>query len=135
MLGTQRLRRGLAAASLLLLPGCFLSRNTLNEALPSERVEALAPGQSSEEVVRALGAPAEVVQLGRRSAWRYEHVVEKRTGLWLLVVGLMNTDTRSDRVWVFFDEQGLLTHAGATLRAEAAQFQLPWSEPDYEVTR
>ncbi len=112
-----------------LLGGCFLSRNTVNVPLHAERSAALAPGRSTQsEVLAALGAPNEVVQLGYRSAWRYDHTVEKRAGLSLIVVTLINTDVQQDRLWMFFDEHGVLACFGATLDADEAVYELPWSD-------
>jgi len=70
------------------------------------------------------------VQLWKQSAYRYESTTTKDAGLWLLVVGLFNSDAHADRAWVFFDEQGLLTHVGATLAADEAEYALPWMEID-----
>jgi hypothetical protein len=112
-----------------LLGGCFLSRNTVNVPLHAEKSAALAPGRSTQsEVLAALGAPNEVVQLGYRSAWRYDHTVEKRAGLSLIVVTLLNSDVQQDRMWLFFDEHGVLACLGATLDAEKSVYELPWSD-------
>lgn len=113
---------------LALLPGCFLARSTVNEPLAPEAVNRLEPGvTTAAEVVRLLGAPTEVVQLGRRSAYRFDATTSKRTGLWLLVVFLAGSDTRSDRVWVFFDEAGVLTHVGSTFDNDDPRYSLPWN--------
>jgi hypothetical protein len=75
--------------------------------------------------VNALGAPTEVVQLGRRSAYRYDASVSKQVGLFLFVIALHGRDTQEDRAWFFFDENDLLTHRAATLAAGDAEFSLP----------
>lgn len=112
---------------------CFMARESVNEPLDPAALAALEPGKSkAEDVARALGAPSDVVQLGRRSAWRYEHVRLKRAGIFLLVVGLLNVDTRSDRAWVFFDEEGVLTHVGSTFDAKDAEYALPWEDLEDE---
>ncbi len=124
-----RTMRHIPLLLLALLPGCFLARSTFNEPLKPEAVARLEPGvTTSAEVMALLGAPTEVVQLGRRSAYRYDATTSKRTGLWLIVVLLSNTDTRSDRVWVFFDEAGLLTHLGSTFDAADPSYGMPWNE-------
>ena len=118
--------------ALLLCPtltGCFLSRSFVNDPITPETLEQLAPGRSTAaEVVAALGAPTRVVELGNRSAYEFEHRKLKRTGLFLLIVGLLNEDTRADRVWAFFDADDVLTHLGATLTADEVNYSLPWSE-------
>ncbi len=106
-----------------------MSRNTVNVPLHAEKSASLAPGRSTQsEVLAALGAPNEVVQLGYRSAWRYDHTVEKRAGLSLIVVTMINSDVQQDRMWLFFDEQGVLACFGATLDADKSVYELPWSD-------
>ena len=117
--------------TLLLAPGCFISRSYVNQPLQREQLEQLVPGQSSaRQVVELLGAPTDVIQLGKRSAYRYDHQQKKIAGLWLLVVGFANQDTQSDRTWVFFDENNLLSHVGSSLQAREAEYAMPWSSHD-----
>ncbi len=117
---------GTALALSLVLPGCFLSRADVNAPIPRDRVENLQPGvHSAQHVTELLGAPVEVVQLARRSAYRYEYDRIKTTGFYALIVGLRGVDQRSDRVWVFFDEQNILTHVGSTFEGDDAEFELP----------
>ncbi len=111
------------------LQGCLVDRTVTNQPLPREKVAAFEPGKTSaRDVVAALGAPVEVVQLGRRTAYRYEFNVSKRAGLWLIVIILVNRDTRSDRVWVFFDEHDVLTHVGVTYEGDRPEYALPWED-------
>jgi len=116
----------------LLLPlatGCALGRSSINQPVPAAALERLVPGKSTAaDVVAELGAPVDVVQLGKRSAYRFEHQRSKNTGLFLLVVIVFNQDTRQDRVWAFFDENDVLTHFGATLTAKDARYALPWQD-------
>jgi outer membrane protein assembly factor BamE (lipoprotein component of BamABCDE complex) len=113
-------------AALLFAPGCFFSRRNINAEFDRERVERLEPGQTTaREVVELLGAPNEVVQLGRRSAYRYDHTHQREEGLFLIVLFLHGTDVKSDRVWVFFDEDLVLTHVGSTFEADNAEYGIP----------
>ena len=113
--------------ALALVPACVLARNTTNEPILPSTVARLEPGTTTARAaVELLGSPTEVVQLGRRTAYRYDSTTSKRAGLWLVVVGLYGSDTHSDRVWLFFDENEVLTHYGATLRAKDAEYALPW---------
>lgn len=119
----------LPALLLLLAPACAVARSTDNEPLAAERLAQLTPGSSTaKDVVAVLGAPVDVVQLGKRSAYLYRYTATKRAGLWLVVVGLYNVDTRSDRAWVFFDENQVLTHVGATLAGDEAEYALPFED-------
>lgn len=111
----------------MLLSGCFIARDSLNEPLKGGDINDLRPGvTTAKEVVGKLGAPTDVVQLGRRSAYRYDFTNRKRAGLFLLVANFINDDTRSDRLWVFFNEDEILTHAGATLNGNDATYAMPW---------
>jgi hypothetical protein len=113
-------------AVLLLLPACVYSQGNRHQLLDPELIEALEPGESTaQDVVTALGAPTEVVQLGRRSAYRYDASVSKQVGLVLIFLALHGSDTQEDRAWFFFDEDGLLTHRAATFAAGNAEFSLP----------
>lgn len=114
------------ALVLLLTPACFISRRDTNGAFDPERVQALVPGQTTaSQVVAMLGAPNDVVQLGRRSAYLYVHTREKQAALFLLVIGLRGIDTQSDRTWAFFDENDVLTHVGSTFAADEAEYAVP----------
>lgn len=108
------------------LGSCFFGERRLNSPIDADAIAQLQVGVSTAmDVTEALGAPEQVVELGTNSAWLYRHNHEKNTGLFLLIVGLYGEDTQSDRVWTFFNEQGVLTHVGATLQADEAEFQLP----------
>lgn len=123
------IQRTLALAACLLLTGCFLSRNNVNVPLRPQRMASLQPGVATQaDVIAALGAPNDVVQLGLRSAWRYDHTIEKRAGLTLIVVTMLNSDVQQDRIWIFFDEQGVLSCAGSTLDSDKAVYELPWTD-------
>jgi hypothetical protein len=119
----------LLAALLCTAPGCVLSRDNQNEPIQRAALDSLQPGTTTaSEAVALLGAPSEVVQLGFRSAYRYEFASTKRAALFLLVVFLSNSDARSDRLWLFFDEKDVLSHVGATYSAEDARYAMPWQD-------
>ena len=120
------LRRLLPCLLLPLLSGCLVSKTSRHAALRPDAVAAIEPGRTTaQEVLDLLGAPNEVVQLGRGSAFRYDHSIEKQAGLFLILVALRGVDTQQDRAWIFFDEQGVVSHAGATFEAESAEYDLP----------
>ncbi|MEM6671391.1 MAG: outer membrane protein assembly factor BamE [Planctomycetota bacterium] len=116
----------LALALWALPSGCFLSRSRSNPELSPEAVSRIVPGTSTaDDVTRLLGAPNEVVQLGRKSAWLYEHTVEKQAAAFLVILGLRGVDTQADRVWVFFDEDGGVINVGTLFQASEAEYDLP----------
>lgn len=119
--------------SLLLLfcaiSGCGVARQDTNEPIDAPTVRAFEPGRTTaRDVVERLGAPSEVVQLGRRTAYRYDATTAKSAILFLAVVNFGNQDTRSDRVWVFFDERDVLSHYGATFGTHRTQYAMPWED-------
>lgn len=119
----------LSLVLLLILPGCFTTRKTINQQLSSEAAAQVAPGTSAADVVELLGAPTDIVQLGHRSAYLYEFQQTKMTGLLAGVVGFMNSDTRSDRVWIFLGPGGdTVTHVGSSFDADKAENRMPWTE-------
>ena len=123
------MKHALLALPLLFASACAVARSTDNEPLAPERLAQLTPGTSTaKDVVAVLGAPVDVVQLGKRSAYLYQYTATKRAGLWLVIVGLYNVDTRSDRAWVFFDENQVLTHVGATLAGDEVEYALPFED-------
>jgi hypothetical protein len=114
---------------LLLLPACAFARQDTNEPLDVPTVRGFVPGKTTaREVVERLGAPTDVVQLGRRTAYRYDGTTTKSTVLFLLLINFANQDTRSDRVWVFFDERDVLSHFGASFGVHRTQYALPWED-------
>ena len=131
LIGTMRFLTLFVA---LCLPSCLVSHKTFNEPLETAHIEALQPGVTTQsQVASRFGAPNEIVQLGYRSAYMYEYKVSKSAGLFLILFSASNEDNRTDRLWVFFDEGGILTHVGATLAAKRAEYQMPWtagSQPD-----
>lgn len=115
--------------SFLLLPACAFGRQDVNEPIDAPTVRGLVLGRTTaREVVERLGAPTDVVQLGRRTAYRYDGATTKSTVLFLLLINFGNQDTRSDRVWVFFDENDVLTHCGASFGTHRTQYALPWED-------
>lgn len=122
--------RTLTTACLLsLLPACAIMRQETNGPIDATVVGTLQPGvTTAREVVEKLGAPTEVVQLGRRTAYRYDASSTKGAGFFLLVFNMVAQDTRSDRVWVFFDEKDVLTHCGSTFAVHRTQYALPWED-------
>ena len=45
-----------------------------------------------------------------------------------VVFGIGNQDTRSDRLWVFFDEGDRMTHYGASFATHHTQYAMPWED-------
>ena len=131
--------RAISLLLLLLLPACALGRQETNEPLNAVKVRQLEPGKTTaRQVVELLGGPNEVVQLGKRVAYRYDASATKTAGLILVVFNMFAQDTRQDLLWVFFDEDDVLTHYGATYGVHRTQYALPWEdvhEPEDNAVR
>ena len=111
------------------LASCSIARQDVNEPLDAVRIQELQPGSTTaKQVVELLGGPNEVVQLGKRTAYRYDSDTTKSALLFMVVFNLANQDTRQDRLWVFFDEKDVLTHYGATYGSHRTQYALPWED-------
>ena len=112
----------------VLTAGCALGGTAENEPLDPHLIAQLQPGTStSQDVVELLGAPVDVVQLGFNSAYLYKHTMAKTTAVILIAVNSFRQDERQDRLWVFFDEKGTLTHYGSTLEAKNARQAWPFN--------
>ena len=123
---TLLVRTPLAALLLgFLVSSCFYSRRHVNMPLDEERVGRIVAGTPASEVVELLGAPSEVVQLGRRTAYRYDHTYDKQEALFLIIFAVRGQDIQQDRVWVFFDERDRVSHVGSTLDADKAEYSSP----------
>lgn len=116
-------------AALCAAPACYVGETTIHHPFTAEQMAGIEPGVSTaQDVANRLGAPARVVELGAGSAWLYEHVVTKDAALWLLLIALRGNETHTDRIWVFFDAQGKLTHAAASFESGLAEYAIPpWS--------
>ena len=115
--------------SLLILPACAFARQDQNEPLNAEAFAMLKPGETTAgEAVTLLGAPMDVVQIGRRSAYRWDFTEAKTAATVLIVFNMVNQDTRQDRIWLFFDENNVLSHKGGTFEGHRAQYAFPWED-------
>jgi len=126
------MKRSIGLLSLfLVLPGCFSTRSTVNQQFSPEVAGQIGPGTPATEVVKLLGAPTDIVQLGHRVAYLYEFEQSKMTGFLVAIVGFMNSDTRSDRVWIFLGPGGTeVSHVASSFDADKAKNGMPWSDID-----
>ena len=112
---------------LVFCSSCVLSRSSQNEPLSLAKIQQLERGRTTAlKAVELLGAPSDVIQLGDRSAYLYEHVQSKTAGVVTIGLIVANTDQRSDRLWLFFDGKDVLTHFGSTLATPRTSYALPW---------
>lgn len=141
-------------------PGCILGRVRDQAPIDAGAVARIQVGKTTKrEVVEMLGAPTyvndriglrvvgrpdaldgssagplvdELVRSPLDHSYTYEHTNTKSASLYLLIISFTNTETHRDRVVVFFDDAGVVSHVGVTLDAENAEFRLPTSDDDEE---
>ena len=137
----------------LTLPGCILGRVRDNVPLDPDKVAKIVPGQTTKkQVVELLGAPAyvndriglrvlgkpvqtdngplvdELVRSPLDHSYTYEYTDTKSFALYLLIVSFTNQETKRDRVVVFFDEKGVVSHVGASFDAKDVAFHFPTTD-------
>ncbi|MFT4512305.1 MAG: outer membrane protein assembly factor BamE (lipoprotein component of BamABCDE complex) [Planctomycetota bacterium] len=123
----MRAIHSLLLLALLPFAGCIIARQDVNEPLSAPLIKQLQPGTTTaRQVVELLGGPNQVVQLGRRTAYLYEATSAKSAVVFTVVFNVGNSDTRQDRLWVFFDEADKLSHYGATYGTHRTQYAMPW---------
>jgi hypothetical protein len=111
--------------STFLFNSCYMGEMTIGQPLEIQSISQLQPNVSSaQDVSDLMGAPAQVVELGNKSAWLYEAQKARQAGIWVLVFGTFGQDRQYDRCWVFFDEDGLLTHVASSLHVTATEYHL-----------
>lgn len=121
--------RSIALFFVATFASCGIARQDVNEPIDALLVNELVPGTTTaRQVVEKLGGPNEVVQLGKRTAYRYDSSTTKSAVLFLFLVNFGNQDTRQDRLWVFFDENDVLSHFGATYGSHRTQYAMPWED-------
>jgi len=78
-----------------------------------------------------LGQFATPVALQRAgaNAWRGTVApLDDRLSLYLLILSFTNQETKRDRVVVFFDDKGKVSHVGASFDAKDVSFRMPTSD-------
>jgi outer membrane protein assembly factor BamE (lipoprotein component of BamABCDE complex) len=153
----MRAKKLLTVALAVALPGCILGRVRDEVPLDPDKVAKIKAGQSTKkDVVELLGAPTyvndrlglrllsphnglqggatvgplvdELVRSPLDHSYTYEYTDTKSASLYLLVVSFTNQETKRDRVVIFFDEKGVVSHMGTSLNAKDVEFRLPTSD-------
>jgi len=110
------------------LSGCALfGRGKEYRPFDAKALERVKPGETTgTEVTQWFGAPTQVVRLSNGNAYIYARTLSKATGVWLLLVTLVNYDTQHDRIVFFIDKSDVVTHYGSSFEAEKAGYGMPW---------
>jgi len=56
------------------------------------------------------------------------YTVNKTSGLTLVVVTFLNSDTKRDHLLVFFDDRGVVSAIGKSLDADRTSYKLPFGQ-------
>ncbi len=113
--------------------GCaILGRQQADQPILAETVAKVEKGMTKSQVTDILGAPHEIIFSNkaldplREHAYVYEYKVKMGTAILFLVVTFGNLDDKRDRVIVFFDDNGLVSHVAKSLFAAKASYGFPF---------
>jgi outer membrane protein assembly factor BamE (lipoprotein component of BamABCDE complex) len=110
----------LICATLLGSSGCAFSRGNFESPLNETDISQIKAGQTREaEVVAILGAPESVEEINDRPVFHYFHYGLKHGTV--LVFSRINV--ASDDVYVFFDEDGVVSQVLQGNRTKHLKFQ------------
>jgi len=112
----------------LTLSGCaVLGRDKNFRPFDPGALTEIVPNKSTAaDVTRLFGAPTQVVKLTGGNAYIYSRTLSKATGVWLILVTLVNYDTQHDQIVFFLNPQDIVTHYGSSLRSGEAAYGLPF---------
>ena len=100
--------------------GCAVTRGDLGAPFKDADISAVQQGRSTRlDVVRLLGAPDNVIQLGDREVFHYYRYTLKHATF--LVFSRINIS--SDELYVFFDRRGLVDYVLFSEPTRSLEFQ------------
>jgi outer membrane protein assembly factor BamE (lipoprotein component of BamABCDE complex) len=115
---------GLLVLAMTLLNGCAFSRGTLGDEIKDEDVTALKKGETTRtEVVARLGAPDRIVQANGQDVFQYYRYDAKGGSLLLIVVNFSRMNIKSDDLYVFFNQKGVVDDVVFGKRTKQLKFQ------------
>jgi len=118
-----RLLLGLSAATSL--TACTFVRGGIGDEFKSDQLAAIQKGTSTRaEVVAALGAPDRVVAANGREVLHYYRYDIKSSSLFLLLVNFSRTNIKSDDVFVFVNNSGIVDEVVFGKRTAGMEFQV-----------
>lgn len=112
-------------AALIVTQGCVVTRGTLGEPLRDESIAQIKRGASTtSEVVALLGAPERIVRGNDREIFHYYYYDGKSPALLLLILNLVRMEVKSDNLYVFFGQNGLVEEVLYSKRTPNVEFKL-----------
>lgn len=114
---------------LMLSTGCYFQKNKDDTYWKPEVVAKIEVGTTTKaQVLELLGPPRKIIKLHDTEAFVFEHVIEKRTGLFVLILTTHRVDKQRDAVTVIIDRKGVVTAVGSRFNADDASFGSPWGD-------
>jgi SmpA / OmlA family len=100
--------------------GCAVTRGDLGAPFNNADISAVQKGRATQsDVVRLLGAPDNVIQLGHREVFHYYHYTLKHATF--LVLSRVNI--ASDELYIFFDRRGVVDQVLVSEPTKNLEFQ------------
>ncbi len=112
----------------LILQGCVVSRGRVGNPIDEASVQKIEKGTSKKDlVVTLLGAPDRMIVGNEKEIFHYYYYDGKSPGLFLLLLNIISVNVRSDNLYVFFDQQGVVQDVIYGKRTHEVDFTLrPW---------
>ena len=124
----------LVCVAICLSSCAVMGRRHIDHPLEAETVDRIEVNMDRKEVVEILGAPQEILFSNlehdplREHAYIYEYQVDAGTAIFFGVVNFGRLDSKKDRVVVFFDDAGKVSHVGASLHSQESGFGFPFGK-------
>ncbi len=114
----------------LILQGCIVSRGRVGNPLDEASIQQIEKGISKKDaVVTLLGAPDRIIVGNDKEIFHYYYYDGKSPGLILLLLNIISINVRSDNLYVFFDQQGIVQEVIYGKRTPEVDFTLrPWGK-------
>jgi outer membrane protein assembly factor BamE (lipoprotein component of BamABCDE complex) len=90
----------------------------------------LSPRSTATPVAGIVTGPLvdELVHSPLDHSYTYEYTDTKSQSLYFIIVSFTNQETKRDRVVVFFDDKGVVSHVGKSFNAKDVEFRFPTSD-------
>ena len=112
----------------LLLAGCYFQKTKDDVGLTPDPLDSIVVGRTTRaEALQLLGPPTRIVKLLESEAYVYEHTVEKRTGMSIIIFTTHRIDKQRDAVTLIIDKGGIVQAVGSRFTRDEARFGMPWS--------
>jgi outer membrane protein assembly factor BamE (lipoprotein component of BamABCDE complex) len=115
---------GLLVLAMTLLNGCAYTRGTLGDEVKDEDVAAIKKGETTrEQLVARLGAPDRIAQANGQDVFQYYRYDVKGGSLLLILVNFSRLNIKSDDLYVFFNQKGVVDDVVFGKRTKQLKFQ------------